>query len=714
MLRHPAVGQCTLVLTSAGAHSLTASYIGDANVTGSTSAAAPHTVTPGTATSLQVTGLPSTATAGQFLSFTVNARDAYGNLATGYGGTVHLTSSDPSLSAGYSPDAALVGGTGSFSAFLVTAGSRTITATDTVVGSINGTSSAITITAAAAVGSIAISPTSSSIASGASQAYTVTAFDQYGNSKGTVSAALGIINDGSCGASSCTATTAGLHVVTATYSGKTATSNLTVTAGALDHLVLSPASSSITSGGSQAYTAVGYDVNNNSLGDVTSTTTFSITPNGSCTGASCTATVAGPHTVTGTKSTKTGTASLAVSAGGGGGSTATKLAFGQQPTSRTAGSVFIPQITVRILDASNALVATDNTTQVTLSIGTNPGGGTLAGTVTRTAVNGVASFPGLSINKSANGYRLTATSTPVLTSVNSNLFNITPGTATTLVVSGYANPTVAGANHTFTVTAKDAFGNTATGYRGRVRFTSNDSQASLPGNYTFTNGDNGVETFSARLRTAGTRSITVTDRDNGSINGTQSGIVVQPAALDDIELSPSMYNITAGQSRAYTVTAYDQYGNSRGTVSAALSISPNGSCGASSCTATVAGAHVVTASYLGQFDTAFLYVNPSAAHHLQFTQQPTRTNRFAPIAPSVRVGVYDQYNNLVDTDSAVVTIAIGNNPGGATLSGTKVRTTSDGIATFNNLSMNVRANGYTLVVSSPGLNGATSSSFRID
>jgi hypothetical protein len=120
------------------------------------------------------------------------------------------------------------------------------------------------------------------------------------------------------------------------------------------------------------------------------------------------------------------------------------------------------------------------------------------------------------------------------------------------------------------------------------------------------------------------------------------------------------------------------------------------------------------ASYLGHFDTAFLYVNPSAAHHLTFTQQPTRTNRFAPIAPSVRVGVYDQYNNLVDTDSTVVTIAIGNNPGGATLSGTKVRTTSDGIATFNNLSMNVRANGYTLVVTSPGLNGATSSSFRID
>jgi hypothetical protein len=86
-----------------------------------------------------------------------------------------------------------------------------------------------------------------------------------------------------------------------------------VTAGSLDHLVLSPASATIPVGGSQAYTAEGRDQYNNSLGDVTATTTFSIAPDGSCTGAACTASVAGSHTVTGTKSGKTGTASLTVS-----------------------------------------------------------------------------------------------------------------------------------------------------------------------------------------------------------------------------------------------------------------------------------------------------------------------------------------------------------------------------------------------------------------
>ena len=84
--------------------------------------------------------------------------------------------------------------------------------------------------------------------------------------------------------------------------------------GALDHLTLSPASASIAAGGSQPYTATGFDAFNNSLGDVTSAATFTIAPDGSCLGAICTATVAGLHTVTSTDSTKTAQAALTVTA----------------------------------------------------------------------------------------------------------------------------------------------------------------------------------------------------------------------------------------------------------------------------------------------------------------------------------------------------------------------------------------------------------------
>ena len=46
---------------------------------------------------------------------------------------------------------------------------------------------------------------------------------------------------------------------------------------------------------------------------------------------------------------------------------------------------------------------------VTLALANNPAGGTLGGTLTATAVNGVADFPGLTINNPGNGYTLQAT-----------------------------------------------------------------------------------------------------------------------------------------------------------------------------------------------------------------------------------------------------------------------------------------------------------------
>jgi len=53
-------------------------------------------------------------------------------------------------------------------------------------------------------------------------------------------------------------------------------------------------------------------------------------------------------------------------------------------------------------------VATGFTGNVTLAIGSNPGGGTLNGTTTVTAAAGVASCAGLSINNVGVGYTLRA------------------------------------------------------------------------------------------------------------------------------------------------------------------------------------------------------------------------------------------------------------------------------------------------------------------
>ena len=66
-------------------------------------------------------------------------------------------------------------------------------------------------------------------------------------------------------------------------------------------------------------------------------------------------------------------------------------------------------------------------------------------------------------------------------------------------LSGFPSSAVAGQASSFTLTAFDAAGAPATGYRGTVHITSNDTKALLPADYTFTAADAGSHTFTATL-----------------------------------------------------------------------------------------------------------------------------------------------------------------------------------------------------------------------
>ena len=79
--------------------------------------------------------------------------------------------------------------------------------------------------------------------------------------------------------------------------------------------------------------------------------------------------------------------------------------------------------------------------------------------------------------------------------------NVTATAADHLVAGGFIDPTVSGASHTLTVTARDAFNNVATGYTGTVQITSTDGLANLPSNHTYTGGDGGTHGFSVILNT---------------------------------------------------------------------------------------------------------------------------------------------------------------------------------------------------------------------
>src|SRR6185295_16654438 len=106
-------------------------------------------------------------------------------------------------------------------------------------------------------------------------------------------------------------------------------------------------------------------------------------------------------------------------------------------------------------------------------------------------------------------------------------------------------------------------------------------------------------------------------------------------------------------------------------------------------------------------------ITAGAADHLAFGSQPTGGVAGAGLAPAVQVVVQDAFGNTVTSSSASVTLAIGNNPGGGTLSGTTTVAATSGVATFSNLSINKAGIGYTLVASSPGLISATSNPFDI-
>ncbi|HEV3203057.1 MAG TPA: hypothetical protein VGY77_01680 [Gemmataceae bacterium] len=119
----------TMILGTAGVQTITAF---DA-ATGAVSGTAVIRIDPGPATNFLVSGFPSPIAAGTPGTFTVTALDAFGNVATGYLGTVHFTSSD--ARAVFDPDYPFTvgdGGVAVFNATLNTVGLQSIVATDTV------------------------------------------------------------------------------------------------------------------------------------------------------------------------------------------------------------------------------------------------------------------------------------------------------------------------------------------------------------------------------------------------------------------------------------------------------------------------------------------------------------------------------------------------------------------------------------------------------
>src|SRR5439155_282826 len=106
-------------------------------------------------------------------------------------------------------------------------------------------------------------------------------------------------------------------------------------------------------------------------------------------------------------------------------------------------------------------------------------------------------------------------------------------------------------------------------------------------------------------------------------------------------------------------------------------------------------------------------VTAAAATRLVFTVQPGNKAAGSAITPAVQVTAQDNLGNTVTTFTGTVTIAIGNNAGGGSLSGTVSRAAVAGVAGFPGLSVDKAGVGYTLSATASGTGAAASTAFNI-
>ncbi len=577
----------SFTLKTQGAQTITGTDTVTSTITGTSGNIA---VGSGLATHFVVTA-PGIATSGTAFSVNVTALDQFNNVAAGYTGTVHFSSSDSQ--AILPANATLTSGSGNFQVTLKTVGSQTVTATDTVTSTITGVSNAITVGSGTATHFLVVAPPS--VNAGTSFNVSVTALDQFNN---PVTGYTGIVHitssDGSAvlppnatltsglGLFAVTLKTLGSQTVTATdtvTSTITGVSNvITVGSGAATHfLVTAPAAA--TAGTPITVNVTALDQFNNLVTGYTGTVHFTSTDAQAALPGNTTLTsgtgsfsvtlktvgaqsVAATDTITSTITGTSGTITV-------GATTATHLLV-SAPAAATAGAPFF--VTVTALDQFN-------------NIATG-----YAGTVHFTSTDGQAVLPAnttltsgtgsFSVTLKTAGAR-TVTATDAVTSSitgTSGAITVSTTTATHFLVSAPAAAT-AGTAITVNVTALDPFNNVVTAYTGMVHVTSSDAQAVLPTNAFLSSG---TGSFLVTLKTAGAQTVTATDTVTSTITGTSGTITVSAATASSI-------TATAGTSQSGTIngtfatllqaTVRDIDGNPVGGVSVTFTAPASGASG---------------------------------------------------------------------------------------------------------------------------------------
>ena len=412
-----------------------------------------------------------------------------------------------------------------------------------------------------------------------------------------------------------------------------------------------------------------------------------------------------------------------------------RLSFSIQPANTEAGVNFVPAPQVQVQDAFGNLITTA-TDFITLDIGSNPGAGTLSGTISTAAVNGVAVFKGISINKSGTAYTLQASALNLSTGTCGG-FNITAGVPKQLgfIVQPANAVALASIAPAVKVAVLDALGNLVPSSTNSISITisANPGSATLSGASTEM-ASGGIATFSNLSIDKIGVGYSLLASTSGAITATSSNLfdisyrlvfTVQPSnSTAGVTIAPAV-TVTLEDGGNATITSFS------GEVTLAMSANPGGG--------TLAGTVVVNASAgvavfnslsINKTGTSYslaasasgmigttsgnFNISPSSPAGLVFSSQPASTVANMILSPSIMVTVIDSFGNVVPGNpQSTVTISIGTNPGGGVLSGSTIVNTFSGVATFNNLRIDKAGNGYTLVANVPSLSSGTSDAFNL-
>lgn len=399
-----------------------------------------------------------------------------------------------------------------------------------------------------------------------------------------------------------------------------------------------------------------------------------------------------------------------------------KLAFQRGPTQTMINTSISPSIVVAVEDSAGNVVATDNSA-VTLTILSGPG--SISGTTTVNAVNGLATFTGISFNAVGN-YTLEATDGTLTMSDSSPFIINGPAAQLAFTVQPPGGAASAALSPAVQVSVEDAQGNVVVNSGIQITLSLNGVGATLGGT-TVATASNGVATFNNLIVSAkGTFTLSAA---SGTLTGaTSASFVLTPSAsMLVIATGPTNTAATAVAS-PIVINVEDPtpevVTTNSSSVTVAIASGPaNASIGGTTTVSAVKG--VATFSNLtfatpgtytlffsdGSLNTAtsgpFTVNQPPSK--LVFTTEPSSVQAASTSNETVVVTVEDKSGHVVTTDHSTITLTAGTT---GTLTGTTSVVAVNGVATFNNLVFTTTGT-QTLSATDGSLTSATSSKFTI-